>query len=69
MWVSFVPFIYVAGYAFWIWRQKGTKFTLRAESRVLEERLSHGEVMRESSPVSNEKDGKSEGLEQVEYRV
>ncbi|KAL7411828.1 major facilitator superfamily domain-containing protein [Mrakia frigida] len=69
MWVSFVPFIYVALFSAWIWRQKGMKFTLRAETRVRDELLSHGQVVREPSPVANEKNEKGDDLDQIEYRA
>ncbi|KAL7416445.1 major facilitator superfamily domain-containing protein [Mrakia frigida] len=68
MWVNFVPFIYVALFSAWIWRQKGMKFTRKAEQAVEDERLSHGQVVRETSPVSNEKE-KAEDLDQIEYRA
>jgi hypothetical protein len=40
MWLSFPAFLYVAGFSFWCWMQKGRKFTRKAESAWVANQLA-----------------------------
>ena len=69
MWIAFVPFLYVSGFAAWCCMLKGRKFTRAAELRVEAERLSHGQAnIVRPSEVNEEKMGEKKGeLAHVEY--